>query len=113
MLVANTFHTWQNPRAFVLYIRSPVQEKTEILTMPASEPINSLHLYRNGSLIDATKKGNEARFINHSCDPNCQAEYWTVEGQERVGIFATKLIPTGQEITYDYLSICADEPIVK
>ena len=68
---------------------------------------------RSGSLIDATKKGNEARFINHSCDPNSQAESWTVEGQERVGIFAIKPILVGQEITYDYHSISADEPVVR
>ena len=69
--------------------------------------------YRCGALIDATMKGNKARFINHSCEPNCQAEYWTVEGRERVGIFATKLISEGQEITYDYHAICADVPVIR
>ena len=58
-------------------------------------------------------QGNKARFINHSCEPNCQAEYWTVEGRERVGIFATSLISEGQEITYDYHAICADEPAIR
>ncbi|KAL3156352.1 Histone-lysine N-methyltransferase setd2, variant 2 [Trebouxia sp. C0009 RCD-2024] len=75
------------------------------------------HLYflqtRCGALIDATMKGNEARFINHSCEPNCQAEYWTVEGRERVGIFAINLICEGQEITYDYHAVSADEPVIR
>lgn len=70
------------------------------------------YLCRNGALIDATRKGNDARFINHSCEPNCQAEYWTVEGQECVGIFTVQTIKTGEEITYDYHSICAGEPVV-
>ena len=68
---------------------------------------------RCGSLIDATQKGNNARFINHSCEPNCEAEYWTVEGQERVGIFAVSFIPKGQEICYDYHAVCADKPVIK
>ncbi|KAL0054427.1 hypothetical protein WJX82_008711 [Trebouxia sp. C0006] len=74
------------------------------------------HMYlfqtRNGALIDATRKGNDARFINHSCEPNCQAEYWTVEGRECVGIFTIQTIKAGEEVTYDYHSICAGEPVV-
>ena len=69
-------------------------------------------LCRNGALIDATRKGNDARFINHSCEPNCQAEYWTVEGRECVAIFTVHTIKAGEEITYDYHSICAGEPVV-
>ncbi|DBA98256.1 TPA: Histone-lysine N-methyltransferase setd2 [Trebouxia sp. C0004] len=74
------------------------------------------HMYlfqtRNGALIDATRKGNDARFINHSCKPNCQAQYWTVEGRECVGIFTVQTIKAGDEITYDYHSICAGEPVI-
>lgn len=32
--------------------------------------------YCNGEVIDACTKGTEARFINHSCDPNCHIEKW-------------------------------------
>ena len=49
-------------------------------------------------VIDATVDGNEARFINHSCDPNCES---VIEGG-RVFIDAAKPIRTGAELTYDY-----------
>ena len=55
-----------------------------------------------GLLLDATLKGGIARYINHSCDPNCATQKWIVRGETRVGIFATKTIRPGQEITYDY-----------
>ncbi|XP_024991743.1 histone-lysine N-methyltransferase ASHH1 isoform X1 [Cynara cardunculus var. scolymus] len=52
--------------------------------------------------IDATKKGSLARFINHSCQPNCETRKWTVLGETRVGIFATQDISIGTELAYDY-----------
>ncbi|MCO5610217.1 hypothetical protein L7F22_064453 [Adiantum nelumboides] len=52
--------------------------------------------------IDATKKGSLGRFINHSCDPNCETRKWTVLGEVRVGIFAKKDIKAGTELTYNY-----------
>eukprot|EP00762_Andalucia_godoyi_P008321 ANDGO_07359.mRNA.1 Histone-lysine N-methyltransferase len=53
-------------------------------------------------VIDATEKGNWGRFLNHSCAPNCKTQIWTVDGQPRVGIYAIRDIPTGEELTYDY-----------
>lgn len=55
-----------------------------------------------GLVLDATVKGGEARFINHSCDANCHTEKWLVRGETRVGIFSHALIPKGTEVTYDY-----------
>ncbi|KAL9234156.1 hypothetical protein vseg_009055 [Gypsophila vaccaria] len=52
--------------------------------------------------IDATRKGSHARFINHSCQPNCETRKWTVLGEIRVGIFAKHDIPVGTELAYDY-----------
>ncbi|XP_030888172.1 histone-lysine N-methyltransferase SETD2 [Leptonychotes weddellii] len=54
------------------------------------------------SIIDATQKGNCSRFMNHSCEPNCETQKWTVNGQLRVGFFTTKLVPSGSELTFDY-----------
>lgn len=47
-------------------------------------------------------KGALARFINHSCDANCETQKWIVRGETRVGIFARQTIRPGQEITYNY-----------
>lgn len=52
--------------------------------------------------IDARKMGNMARFINHSCSPNCQTQKWSVTGENRVGIFALKDIKAFTELTFDY-----------
>ncbi|KAJ1424978.1 SET domain [Sesbania bispinosa] len=52
--------------------------------------------------IDATRKGSLARFINHSCQPNCETRKWNVLGEIRVGIFAKHDIPIGTELAYDY-----------
>jgi RNase H-fold protein (predicted Holliday junction resolvase) len=52
--------------------------------------------------IDATLRGNIARFINHSCDPNCETQKWWVKGETCIGIFAKKDIPKGTELTFDY-----------
>lgn len=50
------------------------------------------------TVIDATREGSDARFINHSCDPNCETE---MDGK-RVFIYATRTIEPGEELAYDY-----------
>lgn len=42
--------------------------------------------------VDAEPAGNLARFINHSCDPNCITRKVTVEGNTRIGIFTNKFV---------------------
>lgn len=53
-------------------------------------------------VIDATMKGNAARFINHSCDPNCESKTIKILGKGHILIFALKNIGRGEELTYDY-----------
>ena len=54
------------------------------------------------TVIDGTNYGNESRFLNHSCSPNCHTVKWIVNGEERLGIFANEFIKAGTELTYDY-----------
>ncbi|MEO7714316.1 MAG: SET domain-containing protein-lysine N-methyltransferase [Gemmatimonadaceae bacterium] len=49
-------------------------------------------------VIDAAVDGNEARFINHACDPNCDA----VIDVQRIWIDAIRDIGIGEELAYDY-----------
>ncbi|KAI9028869.1 hypothetical protein CLU79DRAFT_736471 [Phycomyces nitens] len=58
--------------------------------------------YQNGEVVDACSKGTEARFINHSCDPNCHIEKWALKGELAVGVFASRHIPANSELFYDY-----------
>ncbi|KAK1257367.1 Histone-lysine N-methyltransferase ASHH3 [Acorus gramineus] len=53
-------------------------------------------------VIDATHKGNKSRYINHSCQPNTEMQKWRINGETRIGIFATCDIKKGEELTYDY-----------
>ena len=53
-------------------------------------------------VIDPTKNGNMARFINHSCDPNCETRKWHVKGELCIGIFAKKDIQEDEELTFNY-----------
>eukprot|EP00588_Corethron_pennatum_P036685 CAMPEP_0194347682 /NCGR_PEP_ID=MMETSP0171-20130528/106127_1 /TAXON_ID=218684 /ORGANISM="Corethron pennatum, Strain L29A3" /LENGTH=732 /DNA_ID=CAMNT_0039114965 /DNA_START=271 /DNA_END=2469 /DNA_ORIENTATION=- len=55
-----------------------------------------------GICIDAGKKGGLARYINHSCDPNCSVDRWIVRGVPRLAIFARRDIVPGEELSYDY-----------
>lgn len=59
-------------------------------------------LFDQNMVIDATR-GSIARFVNHSCDPNCRMEKWTVNGKPRMALFAgDRGIMTGEELSYDY-----------
>jgi SET domain-containing protein len=55
----------------------------------------------DGTVVDAAVRGNAARFINHSCEPNCEA----VIEQERIYIDAIRDIAPGEELFYDYAFI--------
>jgi hypothetical protein len=59
------------------------------------------------TVIDAGVDGNEARFVNHGCDPNCQ----TVQTGSRIFIEALRTIRPGEELAYDYrIKRDADDP---
>ncbi|XP_028457328.1 histone-lysine N-methyltransferase SETD1B-A isoform X3 [Perca flavescens] len=77
------------------------------------EGIGSSYMFRvdHDTIIDATKCGNFARFINHSCNPNCYAKVITVESQKKIVIYSRQSINVNEEITYDYKFPIEDEKI--
>jgi SET domain-containing protein len=71
--------------------------------LPDSDPNNPFHTFlfelNDGRVIDAGRGGNAARWINHSCQPNCEP----FEDDEcRVYIAARRTIRAGEELAYDY-----------
>jgi [histone H3]-lysine4 N-trimethyltransferase SETD1 len=106
------------------YVGEKVRQKVADLRELKYEKqgIGSSYLFRmvDDEIVDATKKGGIARFINHSCNPNCTAKIIKVEGTPRIVIYAlkdiykSKLEPkhtnsnaaannfADEELTYDY-----------
>lgn len=64
----------------------------------ANSPHTMLFTVNDEIVIDATRKGNSARWINHSCRPNCE----TVDEKDRIFIEAIRDIRPGEELSYDY-----------
>lgn len=62
--------------------------------------IGSSYLFRidENTVIDATKRGGIARFINHSCTPNCTAKIIKVDGSKRIVIYALRDIERGESL---------------
>jgi len=57
-----------------------------------------LFILNSRTCVDAAYEGNEARFLNHSCDPNCEA----VITRGHIWIESIREIPAGTELLYDY-----------
>lgn len=71
-----------------------------------SQPNHTFYFHiDDGRVIDGNVNGNAARWINHSCDPNCEAD----EVNGRVYIKALRNIAAGEELNYDY-GLIIDEP---
>lgn len=83
-------------------MRQPVAEMRELRYL--KNGIGSSYLFRvdENTVIDATKRGGIARFINHCCDPSCTAKIIKVGGMKRIVIYALKDIAANEELTYDY-----------
>jgi len=85
----------------------------DAMERPDSDPEDPAHTVLfgldDGTVIDPRVRGNAARWINHSCDPNCD----TYEDEEgRVFIEARRTIRPGEELSYDY-QLEIDEPLTK
>lgn len=71
---------------------------------PPSDPDDPFHTFffmlSSGMIIDGNQKGNDSRWINHSCEPNCETE--EDEKGERVFVVAMRDIERGEELSFDY-----------
>lgn len=64
----------------------------------------------DGSLIDASEGGNETRHLNHSCEPNCEAQEETgPRGRLLISFYALKPVKAGAELFIDY-GLIVEEP---
>ncbi|KAF8557516.1 SET-domain-containing protein [Imleria badia] len=83
-------------------IHAQVSDKRE--KVYERQGIGSSYLFRidEDLVVDATKKGNLGRLINHSCDPNCTAKIITISGEKKIVIYAKQDIELGDGITNDY-----------
>ncbi len=85
-----------------------IEYKGEIITWPEAlrrhphdptDPNHTSYFHIDDKhVLDANVNGNAARWINHACDPNCQAD----ETDGRVFIEALRDIAPGEELFYDY-----------
>ncbi len=76
------------------------------------DPENPFHTFffslESGKMIDGGDGGSDARWINHSCAPNCEAQ----EEKGHVFIHALRDIKRGEELSYDY-GLVIDERMTK
>ena len=94
------------PGDFIMeYVGEVVSEKEFKLRM-LTEYVEDTHHYclhlDGGTVIDGHRMGNECRFVNHSCQPNCEMQKWNVNGVFRMALFALTDIGIDEELTYDY-----------
>ena len=74
-----------------------------------NDPNHTFYFHVNEDrVIDALFGGNSSRWINHSCNPNCEAD----EENDRIFIKAIRKIKAGEELNYDY-GLIIDEPYTK
>ncbi|EGZ06928.1 hypothetical protein PHYSODRAFT_565808 [Phytophthora sojae] len=87
------------------YVGEIIDQK-ELARRLKSVPRHELNFYylllAPGVYIDARNKGSFTRFVNHSCEPNCKTEKWTVKGETRIAVIALRDIEVGEELTFDY-----------
>ncbi|XP_033116847.1 histone-lysine N-methyltransferase 2C-like [Anneissia japonica] len=82
-------------------IRNEVADRKE---KHYEESNRGIYMFRldDDQVIDATLSGNSARYINHSCNPNCVAEVVSFEKDNKIIIISNRRISKGEELTYDY-----------
>ncbi|XP_017054712.2 LOW QUALITY PROTEIN: histone-lysine N-methyltransferase trr [Drosophila ficusphila] len=86
-------------------------EVSEIREKQYESKNRGIYMFRldEDRVVDATLSGGLARYINHSCNPNCVTEIVEVDRDVRIIIFAKRKIYRGEELSYDYKFDIEDE----
>ncbi|XP_023237784.1 histone-lysine N-methyltransferase 2C-like [Centruroides sculpturatus] len=82
-------------------IRNEIAERNEAIYEAQNRGVYMFRLDEN-RVIDATLCGGLARYMNHSCNPNCVAEVVQIDRENKILIIANRRITRGEELTYDY-----------
>lgn len=110
-----------------VFARRPIPKGTYILeyegvritpeeadAQESSDPNDPFHTFffalSNGMIIDGGQDGNDSRFINHCCEPNCEGH--ESDAGDKVFIVALRDIDEGEEILYDY-ALTIDDKLTK
>ena len=83
---------------------TPAQADERYPDEPGVEHHTYLFAIDDDIVIDASIDGNDARFINHSCDPNCDA----VVEDDRIWIETIRDVAAGEELAYDYAFVLTE-----
>ena len=88
-------------------------EESAIRAEQSGGPVNHTFFFSlaDGNVIDGGSGGNDARYINHACEPNCEA----YEEDGRVFVYSLQEIEQGEELNYNYALIYEERhtPAVK
>jgi SET domain-containing protein len=81
------------------YLGKRVPVSKYLVEVKDGKPV-SMYAFRvtEGTVIDGGRGGNEARFFNHSCEPNCESYVF----DDRAYFYAMRDIVRGEELTFDY-----------
>lgn len=87
---------------YVGEVRKPGDFAERMNTVYSKDTHHYGMVFERGLVIDAYRKGNILRYVNHACKPNCQMQKWIVNGVSRMALYAIEDIAPNAEITYDY-----------
>ena len=102
-----SYHVKRSSAGLGLFATVPIKRGTyiieyvgRVLQGKEMDPVNNKYLFETSRvrMIDGSVRSNTARYINHSCKPNCEPEITA----GRVFIKSIKRIESGEELTYDY-----------
>jgi len=90
-------------------VRNTVADAREQRYTERGEDSSYMFRLDDQHIVDATNKGNFARFLNHSCEPNAYARTRVIQGRKRIIVYSLREIACREEITFDYKFSAEDD----